>query len=736
MIYDEEVPELLTEEELKEESLKLLKRLKKEGMESLSQSIMSKLKTRVSNRSAKQEEWLECSHLYYGSMYSNHEYKETPFSNSAARRKRPDFNIVRTKCDTAIAQHIDMQFSIGEKNWDIWPAADNLEPSAATKCGRMSDTIESQLESCRYAFNSREAIKDRIILGTGIMKGPTNLGKVKTTYYQDPMTGKWLTRTSVVYNPVVERVDPWFFFPDDTVTDSSKLEDAIQVHPMSKYELMELRNLDGYDKEAIEEVLKGNRTDYYTEQFTEYKKLVDANPSLFKDKYCVVEYHGPISRKYLTAAGIEPAIDSPLEDFYGEVWLVDGQIFRIELENIEGSFETPYSMVSWKTDPASVFGFGHPLTMKDQQRVVTQTWHMILDNASISSGPQAAIQQRYIIPADGKWELAPRKMWFLTDPMTKVQDAIQFFDVPNVLQYLTPVLGLAREFSDEESGTSALAGGLESSQMGASATGDVIAMKNSTVLLDAASEEWDDQVTNKIIRRMYAWNMQYNPDDSIKGNYSIDVRTSNEFKNKQMHVRDIEKISVEMAQNPHLAKWIKPDELTTLRLSLMTLPMRDLLRTPDEAAAWEKQQQEQAAQSDPNAMKAQVEMAKLEVSKQQLALDEKVAMMDLQIDQMRLEMEKQTLLMKEQVALANNQAMAMAAQASTLKAQLEYQASMAATQAKLAETGADRQIDAAKFDTDKQIEVASLKQQAIIDNREQDLYEQEMQLKREKGEGV
>lgn len=727
---------LLTDAELEIEKQRLMAKLRKEGMDALANTIVKKLKQRIANRASKQEEWLECSHLYYGSMYANASYSETPFANSPSRKKRPDFNIVRTKVDAAIAQCIDMQFATTEKNWDLWPAANNTDPTVITRCQLMSDEIEAQLDECRYAYHSREAMRDRVTLGTGIMKGPQNTGKVVTTYTQETMSGQWLSTPSVVYKPTVERVDPWFFFPDDTVSDPDKLGDAIQVHPMSAYDLISYIHHEGYEKAEIEATLKEKPDAYMEDSFVEYKKLIDANPALFKDKYCVIEYHGPIKKCDLKTAGIEPSYETPLDDYFGEIWIVNGRIIRIELENIEGSFETPYAISYWKRDPSSVFGFGHPLTMKDQQRVVTQTWHMILDNASISSGPQAAIQQRFISPADGEWEMGPRKVWYLTDPMMKVNDAIQFFDVPNVLQHLTPVLGMAREFSEEESGTSALAAGLESTQMGASATGDMLAMKNSTVLLDAASEEWDDHITSKVIRRMYAWNMQYNTKSAIKGNYSIDVRSANEYKNKQMHIRDIEKLSVEAGQNPHLAKWLNMDNLTNTRFSLMSLPTRDILRSKEEADAWEQKQAQSAAQNDPNAMKAQVEMAKLEVEKQRLQLDSQRMQMEMQIENMRLQMEGQVLQMKEQVALANNQAMALAAQASTLKAQLDYQAKMAKTEVDAQAAGMSLQADAIKFDVDKQIEVASMQQEAAIKNAENEIYKEEIKLKKQGKEGI
>lgn len=728
--------ELMTKAVEESERAKASAFAKENGFDALGQHIVSLLKKRINNRAAKQEEWTECGYLYFGNMYGNSYLGENPFFDQKQRRRRPDFNIVRTKCDAAISQCIDMQFAIGEKNWDLWPAANSLDPSDSVKCALMSDEIETQLEETRYGFQARKAIFDRVVFGAGILKGPVNTGKLTNKYERDPATGVWVSRPSVIYKPMIERVDPWMFFPDDTVNDADKISDAIQVHPMSPYELAAYKDHEGYDASTIEEILKTPPLAYATEYFLEYTKLADANPRLFKDKYCVIEYHGPITKKLLDAADIEPIYESPTEDYFGEVWVCNGKVIRIELENIEGSFETPYAISQWRKDPSSVFGFGHPLSMRDQQRVVTQTWRMVLDNASLSSGPQAALQNRFIQPADGEWEMAPRKVWYLTDPMMKVGDAIQFFETPNVTQDLLPVLNLARQFSEEESGTPAIAAGLQSTQMGNSATGDMIAAKASTTILDALSEEWDDQVTQKIIRRMYAWNMQYSPREEIKGNYVIDVRSSNEYKNKQMNIRDIERLSMESAQNPNLAKWLNQDALTQTRLAMMSLPSRNIIRTEEEAAAWEQQQAQQAAQSDPNAIKAQIEMAKLEVAKQKLQMEGQVAAMELQMDQMRVQIEARMAEMKEQVALANNQAMAMAAQASTLKAQLDYEAKMAKLEVDAQKSGTTAALDATKFDADLAIKAAAQQQDIIIKNREMDLFEEELKVKREKGTGI
>ena len=155
--------------------------------------------------------------------------------------------------------------------------------------------------------------------------------------------------------------------------------------------------------------------------------------------------------------------------------------------------------------------------------------------------------------------------------------------------------------------------GLTSPEVGDTATGQLMVRTASTTLLDFMSEDWDDCITAPIIEAWYAWNMQYNKDPSIKGAFSVDVRTSTEYKNKQLHIRDLEKISVEMAQNPELAMRIDAAALTKARLEMMDLPSKTIIKSDEQVA---QEQAELAANAQPP-----IELMQLQLEARKLSLD-------------------------------------------------------------------------------------------------------------------
>jgi hypothetical protein len=600
------------------------RRQKEEMLESLALSVTSKFINRAAKRAPKENQWLRAASLYYGKLALDGYYKpqETPFKDSTFAN-RPDVNVVRSKCSIAIAQTVSMQFGTSNKNWDLWPEKSNKDPAVEASCGAMSDEIEQQLEDCKYSLNCRRAMWDRVVLGTAVLKGPNSAGKLVRAYDKLPGSDTWVPSVSVDYAPVIIRVNPWFFYPDETTDETSKLGDTIEAHPMSALELKKYMKHEGFIADAIARVLEKKPEEYTNASWADFAKLSENNPNLYKDKYMVMEYHGPITKTQLDKLSIEPTYESINDEYYGEVWVCQGEVIRLELESIEASFCVPYYISVWEKDPASVFGYGVPLMMEDAQRVVNESWHMILDNSSISSGPQVAMQKSLIEPANGKWELGPRQIWYLTDMQATVDQAIQFFNVPNVTEQIVPIMQMAQGFAEEESGIPLIAAGLTSPEVGDTATGQLVMKHASTTLLDFMSEEWDDNMTAPIITAMYAWNMQNSLKPEIKGSYCVDVRTSTQYKNKQLHIRDLEKLSVESAQNLELAKWINQDELTKMRLGMMNLPSKAIIKSEDEVKAAEEAAKN--APPPPEIMKLQLESRKVALDEAKLAFDMKQA---------------------------------------------------------------------------------------------------------------
>lgn len=706
-----EVDEVKTEED----------RQKAELLEGLAMSIQNKWEMRAAKRAGKENQWLRAARLYYGKLALDGYYvkPESPFAG-LQYKDRPDVNIVRTKCSIAISQTFSMQFGTGDKNWDLWPSRTVEDPTVAEACYRMANTIEEQLGNTKYSFRCRKAMWDRVVLGTGILKGPTSTGELVRSYVQLEGTSTWAPDLTVEYKPILTHVNPWFFYPDETTENTEELQDTIEVHPMAGLQLKKLMKHEGFMADNIAKVLETKPDEYNSSSFQDFAILSDNNPNLFKSKYIVLEYHGPITKDKLDALGVECTYESLNDEYYGEVWVCQGQVIRLELEDLEASFCVPYYVCSWEKDPGSVFGFGVPLMMEDAQRVANEAWHMILDNSALSSGPQVAMQKHMIEPANGKWELGPNQIWYLTDPMVTVDQAIQFFNVPNVTQTIIPILQMAQSFSEEESQIPLISAGLNSPQPQDTATGQLVIQQASTTLLDFMSEDWDDNMTAKIVPAWYAWNMQHNDDPSIKGSFKVDVRTSTQYKNKQLHLRDLEKLSVETAQNPEMAKRVDAGALAAVRLEMMNLPTRAILKSPEQMA-----QEEEAAKNAP----PPPELMELQLKARQQDLEEMRLEFEMGQQQQREAWEHEEKMSANQARLVESQARVAVSQNEKEIAMLELARKSEETEAKL--------FSQERIARENNQTSAFLK--GLEETRKQqelELYNKEIDLAKDKGEGI
>jgi len=623
-------------------------------LDTIAREAEGMLTKRMGTRKAKENQWLEAMRIYLGSLSSYNiitgDYPfgtvDHPFGSRQddSAVHRPEFNIIRQKCNMAIATTIAHQFAVGDKNWDIRPpqvididpqdlqamsqmAGMQLSPfdAAAMKARLMENEISYHLDETNYALECRKAMADRVIYGTGIMKKPFNAGKLKKSYVkQQTSDGQvvWVPKLTAEKIPCVYRVNLWYAFPDDSVTEIDKAEDFIEVHPMSKTELSELLSHPGYAgfEQELADCLKEEPRQYTNSPFNDPAYLTQGI-NLLKNKYLVIERHGPIKKEDLNILGLTVPYESPTDEVYAEVWVCNSRVIRLQLSAIEGSNKVPYTACVWEADPATIFGFGIPMLARDQQRVVNETYKMVLDNAGISAGPQVVVDTTIIKPAEGGMECTPFKVWLANDYGADTTKAIQFFMPDNAVEQLSGLISLARGFADEESSINLLtntapAGGVDS------ATGQALIDENAMAPLFYKSEEWDDNITRQIIQSMYDWEMQYNPKDEIKGTYCIDVRTTTAYARGLVEQQKLTQLFQEVAQGSPISEWINMDELIQARLSTMHLPWSGVIRCPQEVMQERQQKAQQPPPPDPNMIKAQALVEQNEIAKQKLQLEQ------------------------------------------------------------------------------------------------------------------
>lgn len=729
-------------------------------LEGIVHSLRGKFQEFSKARYDKESEWESAIKQYEGEWDPADLSKiEDALSMQKTATQPVSVNITRSKTNIAIARMKDIQFPTGgDFNFFLKPAPltpvqkamknqqkpDPQMELAAVERGvdpatlpAPSDLVEEQVQNnvdrapamerllrnrminAEYGRKARLAIEDLCIKGTAVVKGPTIQDKKYRRYEAQQTTeGRevQVLREEFLAEPSVERVDPLYFFPDPSARLPEEVEDCFELHPMSASELIELLKNPAFIPDNIRKVLEEDPDAAHVPDIVARTSQEKSNANVRK-RYWVREYHGPLDKKVLREAEMidEKMADDPASRFTGEVWYCNKTVIRMSLSHIEGEDQLPYGISTWEKDPNSVFGHGCPFLLKNAQRVANQAYLMLLDNASLTAGPQIVLNREMIEPANkGDYGIEPMKVWFMTEYGANVQEAMQFIDIPAQMQGISQIMDTSMQFADMESSTPLMQQG-EMPSGNNTTTGMAMIMSATNIVQKAASMNWDDYITKPLVQRFYHYEMQYGDDPEVKGDFEVEVGGATERIEAQIRAQEIERMLGLAGSNEEFMMHL--DANKAFRALADNTRTGDILRSQAEVDAMVAEQ-EAAAQNqppDPEGIKAEAAMITAQARQQE-------AQARAQLDQAKQQLATMEVQTRYQSQVAE-------AQSRQNQATLEYQA-------KLAQIAADQQKTVAELQKDLQIkdmEHAMNLELAEIDFAKM---EREIEVKSEFGTGI
>lgn len=575
--------------------------------------------------------------------------------------KKPDtggsdlnVNITRKKTNAAEARLSDMLFPTDDKNWGITPSPkpslsikgmpksapnqpspppdttviqqaqasptptpltqeEESERDAKARAALMEEEMDDQLSECNYNAHGREAIRFGCLLGTGVLKGPVLIGKGRRAWVkrEDEMGNVAYILDNVPdERPGFELVSTWDFFPTMSATRIEDSEVTFQRHWMTRRDLIRLSKREDFLKDQIRKLLKKSPDRTPPDYLTQLRNMSDVSAVGDEKRYVVWERHGPIEIEALQACGVlEKDIENdPLEEYEGVVWVCQGIVIKAAINPMDTE-DQPFSVFNFEKDDSSIFGFGVPYLMRQPQKVVKKSWRMIMDNAGLSVGGQIIINKSIIEPAPTpddrqSWDITPLKVWLLKDKHSKAQEAFHIFEFPNHQRELAAIFNMAREMADEETGIPVIAEG-ETGNAGRkgpagtdTARGMEMLMNNHNIVMRRAVKNWDDNMTIPNITRLYDHNMQNNPNNDIKGDFTPTAKGSSALLQKETQSRNMLNL-INFLMTPAFAGWVKQEPTVRKLVSSMQHDPDELIKTREEYEADARAAQAVAAQNQP-----------------------------------------------------------------------------------------------------------------------------------------
>ena len=516
--------------------------------------------------------------------------------------------------------------------------AAEAEIARATKSAeQMQEEMDDQLIESRYPIHSRDCIRQACRIGTGVLKGPMVGERTRGKWVpQEGAEGQFVLEEREDPRPLVRYVDAWSFFPDMSARTIEEAEFTFERHLWSKQDLRRMVKTHGFDPDAVRELLREGRKSPLTSPslnyLTQLRSITGETDGTIKNRWIGWEYHGPLECEdvvtLLRALGREgeaeeyEQADDPLNEFRVLLYFCDDVLLKIAPEYPLDSGETLYSVFNVEEDDSSIFGYGIPHIMGDSQSALNSAWRQGLDNSGLSVGPQVVIDKDSIQPANGSWTMTPKKVWWrVKAAVPNSGDPVNFFNVPNNMKEIAEIIKIALEFIDMETGIPMPQQGEQGAHTTQTVGGMAILQNAANVIFRRMVKNYDDGIISPTMRRLYDWNMQFNPRTDIKGDMTIDARGTSVLLVKEIAAQNLMFVVTNLLTNETTAPMLKPYAAVVKLFQSMMIKPDEVMTTEDE---WKenvkKIAEASAGQQDPATIQAQarVEAANILAQSQEM----------------------------------------------------------------------------------------------------------------------
>lgn len=597
---------------------------KQEELDPLAVLVRAKYDEVKQQRSALEESWLNALRQYKGI------YSPDVLEKMHPKRSKVFIRLTRTKVKTVSSRESDFLFpATGEKNWSIAPTPipqytqqqvaelyntiyqqTGQEPtpqqlklliykSASDRAKKMSSVIEDQLADLRYREIMKEVLQSGNLYGTGILKGPMVNIKHESGYAQDEV-GKWALQEFDNVTPYIEAVSIWDIFPDLTATNIDDCNYIIQRHKMNKNILAQLADRGDFAGDLIKSYIADIDHGDFKEQHydTELRNLGGISSKASDDydskKYEVLEFWGYLDAVDLEQAGVEiPAEKRGAVQLAACVWVVGDHVIKACLAPLEG-VKWPYFFYYYDKDETSIFGEGIPSIMNDVQELINASFRGMLDNAAISAGPQIEANLDLLDENEDASDVYPFKVWLRSGQgADATAPAIRAIDIKsNTLEFLQMNEAIEKYGDEVTTIPRYMWGDNPGSGAGRTASGLSMMMGSANITIKDQVKLFDDGITKPFITAMYHWNMQFNEDEAIKGDYSVQARGSSSLIAKEVYANSLMQFA-NLAINPAFAPMVKHENFLKSLVEVLDLNDKELIKTEQELAVEQQQQAQQ-----------------------------------------------------------------------------------------------------------------------------------------------
>jgi len=416
----------------------------------------------------------------------------------------------------------------------------NVMEEAKFKVKQMEHKMEDQLIEGGFITAFDSFIDDITTFPCAFLKGPIVRRKPTMKWNQNALNGYQL---EIVDDLVLEweRVDPFMIYPSPA---STGINDGylIERHKLRQLDLEEMIGVEGYDDEAIRQVIeaygRGGLQEWLIVDSTKAQAEGRSTTAVMQNSEHLIDaiqFWGMVSGQMLRDWGLsDTEVPDITKQYPCEAWLIGSYVIKASL-NYHPLGQKPYYKASYEGVPGTFWGNSTYDLIKDCQDMCNSATRALANNMGIASGPQVWVNVDRTPQGEDITQMYPWKIHQVTsDPMGSSAAPIGFFQPNSNAQELMAVYEKFSVLADEYSGIPRyMTGSSPTGGAGRTASGMSMLMGNANKSMKQVVANIDNSVMTPLLERLYFYNMKYSDDNELKGDVTIVARGSNSIVAKE-----------------------------------------------------------------------------------------------------------------------------------------------------------------------------------------------------------
>lgn len=450
--------------------------------------------------------------------------------------------LTRLMVSLAMAKLLPIVMPATGSPWEIDPTpvvdAEGIDPREAMALAKLSselmkNRIKDNFEEMHFYEQIPQALLDACLYGTMVWRGPLGSTAKKTHWVftqQEGEDGQIVNgyekkTTSDTKRPEHKHLSIWDVYPDPGAKNINNCNSVIVRHTLTASQLRDMAESGDFDADEIYALLSGSPTgnfvaeEHESQRYAINREFIDS----LSNRYVVLERWGYLSGNDLRDAGYKLGENDIKTQKMFQTWVSGTHV----LKNVMVDYfkKPPFIFCPYEIIPNSLLGRGVAEQCMDTQAATNSLVRGLIDSMAWAMGPQTEVDAAKIEPGTDGYVAKPRRVWVKRrlDVPDDGQPAVRFFNVPFQGDQILQGIRYFQEMFQMQTGIAFSNGGMQQPGNSGVRTDGMQTMqyRNAESFAQLVVKNLDTFFFTPLVRDHYDWEMTYNPDIKLKGDYQV-----------------------------------------------------------------------------------------------------------------------------------------------------------------------------------------------------------------------